>query len=86
VPFYVACPSSTLDLDTPDGRAIVIEERGEDEVTSFGARPTAPVGIKVRNPAFDVTPHELVTGFITELGIVSAPYATNLHALFGADR
>lgn len=86
VPFYVACPSSTLDFDTPDGRAIVIEERGDEEVTSFGARATAPAGIKVRNPAFDVTPHALVTGFITELGIVSAPYAKHLDGLFGAHR
>jgi methylthioribose-1-phosphate isomerase len=86
VPFYVACPSSTLDLDTPDGQAIVIEERGAAEVTSFGARATAPNGIKVRNPAFDVTPHDLVTGYLTELGIVSEPYQANLTALFGVHR
>lgn len=86
VPFYVACPSSTLDLETPDGRSIVIEERGAAEVTSFGARPTAPTGIKVRNPAFDVTPHTLVTGYVTELGIVSEPYGQNLASMFGAHR
>jgi methylthioribose-1-phosphate isomerase len=78
IPFYVACPSSTIDLNTPSGDRIPIEEREAWEVTSFGARRTAPEGIKVRNPAFDVTPHELVTGFITEKGIVGPDYKTNL--------
>ncbi|GAB2878842.1 S-methyl-5-thioribose-1-phosphate isomerase [Paraburkholderia jirisanensis] len=84
LPFYVACPSSTLDFQTPDGRNIVIEERREDEVTHHGGRRMAPHGIKVRNPAFDVTPHDLVTGYITERGIVRTPFDTNLAALFGA--
>jgi methylthioribose-1-phosphate isomerase len=83
VPFYVACPSSTLDLQTREGSEIVIEERNDDEVTQLGGRPIAPLDIKVRNPAFDVTPHELVTGYITEAGIVSAPFDANLAALFG---
>lgn len=73
IPFYVACPSSTVDLNTPTGADIVIEEREADEVCNFGARRTAPEGMKVRNPAFDVTPNELVTGIITELGILRAP-------------
>ncbi len=83
IPFYVACPSSTIDFDTPNGAGIPIEERDPSEVTEFGARRTAPKGIQVRNPAFDVTPNELVTGLITEKQIVSAPYGRNLKALFG---
>ncbi|MGK0290333.1 MAG: methylthioribose-1-phosphate isomerase [bacterium] len=82
IPFYVACPSSTLDFSTPTGKEIVIEERGEDEVTFFGERRTGPEGIQVRNPAFDVTPNELVTAIITEKGLVSTPYETNLGKLF----
>ena len=83
VPFYVACPSSTLDFQTPTGRGIVIEERRDSEVTHLGGKPIAPAGIKVRNPAFDVTPHDLVTGYITERGIVRTPFDANLAALFG---
>ncbi|MCI3925181.1 S-methyl-5-thioribose-1-phosphate isomerase [Paenibacillus sp. TRM 82003] len=82
IPFYVACPMSTIDLDTPTGADIPIEERHEDEVTiGFGKR-TAPHGVKVYNPAFDVTPAEYVTAIITEKGIVRAPYETNLRKLF----
>lgn len=83
IPFYVASPFSTIDLTTPTGADIVIEEREDDEVTHFGLRRTAPEGIKVRNPAFDVTPNELVTGIITDRGIVRAPYDKNLKELFG---
>jgi methylthioribose-1-phosphate isomerase len=82
IPFYVACPSSTLDLSTAQGADIVIEERRDDEVTHMGGHATAPAGVKVRNPAFDVTPHDLVTGFITERGIVEGPFDKNLAALF----
>ncbi|SIT43407.1 Methylthioribose-1-phosphate isomerase 1 [Paraburkholderia ribeironis] len=82
IPFYVACPSSTLDLRTAWGADIVIEERGADEVAQFAGRRIAPKGIQVRNPAFDVTPHALVTGIVTELGIVRAPFEANLAALF----
>lgn len=78
IPFYVACPYSTIDFDTPDGKAIVIEERGNAEVTEFGDRRTAPAGIAVRNPAFDVTPHTLVTGLITDQGILRPPYVETL--------
>ncbi len=85
VPFYVACPSSTIDMDCPTGAEIPIEERAGEEVTSFGARRTAPEGIKTRNPAFDVTPNDMVAGLITERGIVRAPYAHNLAALFARE-
>jgi methylthioribose-1-phosphate isomerase len=85
VPFYVACPSSTLDLQTPDGSTIVIEERHGDEVTHLGGQQIAPAGIKVLNPAFDVTPHDLVTGYITERGIIAKPFEANLAALFQAE-
>lgn len=85
IPFYVALPSSTIDLDMPSGAGIPIEEREDHEVTSFGARQTAPEGVKVRNPAFDVTPNELVAGLITEKGIVRAPYTENLKAMFGQE-
>ncbi|MFT4438802.1 S-methyl-5-thioribose-1-phosphate isomerase [Caballeronia sp. 15715] len=85
IPFYVACPSSTLDLLTANGSDIVIEERQDHEVTHLAGHPTAPVDIKVRNPAFDVTPHDLVTGFITERGIVQQPFDRNFAALFSSN-
>ncbi|MEM8603148.1 MAG: S-methyl-5-thioribose-1-phosphate isomerase [Cyanobacteria bacterium P01_H01_bin.121] len=78
IPFYVACPYSTIDFNTPTGQAITIEERGEAEVTHFGLRRTAPENIQYRNPAFDVTPNQLVTGLITERGILRPPYAESL--------
>jgi len=81
IPFYVACPTSTIDLNTPSGGQIPIEERDENEVTeSFGKR-TAPYGVKVFNPAFDVTPNEYVTAIITEKGIVRPPYDIRLREL-----
>ncbi|MFT6559306.1 MAG: methylthioribose-1-phosphate isomerase [Sneathiella sp.] len=83
IPFYVACPSSTIDHDTPTGAGIPIEEREDHEVTNFGARRTAPENIKVRNPAFDVTPNELVAGLITEKQIITAPYTENINRIFG---
>jgi len=70
LPFYVAAPTSTIDLTLNDGREIPIEERGAEEVTSFGGRPVAPAGVKVYNPAFDLTPARLVRAFITEQGII----------------
>lgn len=86
IPFYVASPASTIDLDTPTGNEIIIEERGSEEVTFFGARRTAPEGIQVRNPAFDVTPAELVTAIITDRGMVYPPYGKTLRELFGKKR
>jgi len=81
IPFYVACPSSTVDLDTRMGRAIPIEERGPEEVRNFGGRQTSPDNVNVWNPAFDVTPARYVTGIITEKGILEAPYGENLRDL-----
>lgn len=69
IPFYVAAPYSTFDDTTPDGGAIVIEERNPEEVTHGFGRQTAPNGIAVYNPAFDVTPFELITAFVTDRGI-----------------
>jgi len=70
VPFYVAAPTSTIDAATKTGRDIPIEERDAAEVTSFGHRETAPEGMDVYNPAFDVTPASLITSIITEKGVV----------------
>jgi methylthioribose-1-phosphate isomerase len=83
VPFYVAAPVSTIDLDTAEGRQIPIEERDAREVTHVKNVRLAPVGAKVFNPAFDVTPHALITGIITERGIARAPYTESLAALVG---
>lgn len=82
IPFYVASPLSTIDLDTETGAEIPIEERPDEEITRMGDRRVAPVDIKVFNPAFDVTPNEYVTAIITEKGIVRAPYKENLKKLF----
>ncbi len=69
VPFYVACPESTIDRAIADGSSIVIEERSADEVTGYNGVRWAPDGVRVHNPAFDVTPAELITGIITENGV-----------------
>jgi methylthioribose-1-phosphate isomerase len=69
VPFYVAAPSSTVDIATPDGAAIPIEERAGEEVAALGGRRTAPAGVQIWNPAFDVTPAGLVTAIITDRGV-----------------
>ena len=69
IPFYVAAPVSTFDFSTETGKDIVIEQRSETEVTEVNGMRIAPIGSKALNPAFDVTPAELVTGFITEKGI-----------------
>jgi methylthioribose-1-phosphate isomerase len=82
VPFYVAAPLSTIDLQTPDGDAIPIEERHHKEVTHVGTTQIAPAGAKVFNPSFDVTPHRLIAGIITEKGVARAPYSESLAALF----
>ena len=70
VPFYVAAPSSTVDLAARDGSAIPIEERGGDEISTWGGRRTVPPGVQVWNPAFDVTPADLVTAIITDRGVL----------------
>ncbi len=84
IPFYVACPLSTIDPATPDGGAIAIEERAPEEVTGFRDCQWAAAGVQVRNPAFDVTPAELVTALITERGVVWRPNQENIAALLAA--
>jgi len=84
IPFYVACPVSTLDLSIEAGSAIPIEERGREEVAGYGAETWAPDGVPVFNPAFDVTPAELVTALITEAGVVRKPDRASLRALVGS--
>jgi len=81
IPFYVAAPLSTIDLDTPDGSLIPIEERPDREVTHVGSARLTPEGAKVRNPAFDVTPAKFVTAIITERGIARPPYEESLARL-----
>ena len=78
VPFYVAAPLSTIDLATPDGDRIPIEERDQREVTHLGSSRLTPVGVNIRNPAFDVTPHRYITGIITERGIFRPPFSESL--------
>jgi methylthioribose-1-phosphate isomerase len=83
IPFYVAAPISTVDLQTPDGAGIPIEERNDKEVTHVGSSRITPEGARIRNPAFDVTPSKYVTAIITERGIARAPYEESLAALVG---
>ena len=83
VPLYVALPCSTIDLSIPDGSGIPIEERDPSEVRTLYGVQTAPAEVEVYNPAFDVTPHSLVTGIITEKGVVYPPFRENLARLFG---
>jgi methylthioribose-1-phosphate isomerase len=83
IPFYVAAPISTLDLTLKNGEEIPIEERHAKEVTHLNGFPVAPEGIKVRNPAFDVTPAKYITGIVTERGVVRGDYETALAALVG---
>ena len=82
IPFFVAAPLSTIDLSTPDGDQIPIEERDQREVSHLGSSQMTPVGAKIRNPAFDVTPHRYITGIITERGILHPPYADSLKQAF----
>jgi methylthioribose-1-phosphate isomerase len=81
IPFYVAAPFSTLDLKIPDGSHIPIEERDPSEVTHMGGIRVVPDGVPVFNPAFDVTPHQLVTAIITDRGVAQAPYSESLSKL-----
>ena len=82
IPFYVAAPLSTIDLNTPDGSQIPIEERSAREVTHVGGTQLAAAGALVWNPAFDVTPNAFISGIITERGIFRAPYTESLRAAF----
>ena len=81
VPFYVAAPVSTIDQSTPTGAQIPIEERSEREVTHVGSMRLAPEGVGIWNPAFDVTPHRLIAGIITEHGICRTPFSQSLKAV-----
>jgi methylthioribose-1-phosphate isomerase len=78
IPFYVCAPTSSVDVETSDGSGIAIEERRADEVLELRGVRIAPIGTEVRNPAFDVTPAELITGIVTEEGVVRAPFEPGL--------
>jgi methylthioribose-1-phosphate isomerase len=81
IPFYVAAPISTVDLETPDGSQIPIEQRNAKEVTHMAGKQVTPTGVGIENPAFDVTPARYVTAIITEKGVARAPYDQSLRAL-----
>jgi len=81
IPFYVAAPYSTFDLTIENGDAIPIEERSHEEVTNFAGCRTAPEGVKVCNPAFDVTPHKYITAIITEKGVLRPPFNESLKCM-----
>jgi methylthioribose-1-phosphate isomerase len=81
IPFYVACPWSTIDLATANGDAIPIEQRAAIEVTHHGGKQLTPHGVGIENPAFDVTPAKYVTAIITERGVLRAPYGEALRGL-----
>lgn len=86
VPFYVAAPTSTIDLSISSGDQIPIEERNPDEVTTIAGTRITPEGIQVANPAFDITPERYITAIITELGIVTRPYTHGLLRLFNKEK
>lgn len=83
IPFYVAAPSTTFDLSLPDGQQIPIEQRNVAEVVQGFGQRTAPEGINVYNPAFDVTPGSLIAGFITERGLLAPPYEDSIKTMSG---
>jgi methylthioribose-1-phosphate isomerase len=84
IPFYVAAPTSSIDISVADGSAILIEERSASEVTGYAGVQWAPEGVSVANPAFDITPAELVSGLFTEKGVVTRPDERTIRALFPA--
>ncbi|MEJ7710759.1 MAG: hypothetical protein WKF84_13050 [Pyrinomonadaceae bacterium] len=81
MPFYVAAPISTIDYEISTGDEIPIEERGSEEVTHIRGSQLTPTGVAVHNPAFDVTPHELITAIITDRGVARKPYTESLQSL-----
>jgi methylthioribose-1-phosphate isomerase len=81
IPFYVAAPLSTVDLQCRSGAAIPVEQRPGDEVAVIGEHRLVPSGVAISNPAFDVTPARLVTAIITDAGIASRPYRSSLRRL-----
>jgi len=87
IPFYMFAPLSTVDMETADGSGIKIEQRDPAEVTElFFKERVAPEGVKVFNPAFDVVDHELITGIVTEAGIITAPFEENFERVMGANK
>jgi len=84
IPFYVAAPLSTFDLKS-NPEEVIIEQRKPSEVTGIGDKKTAPDDIEVLNPAFDMTPPELISGIITEKGVAKAPYEESIKRLFKAN-
>jgi len=84
IPFYVAAPFSTIDLNTPDGSKIPIEERNAKEVTHIAGKQMVPDGVSVENPAFDVTPAKYIAAIITERGVVREPYGDSIKKLADA--
>ncbi|GAH85085.1 unnamed protein product, partial [marine sediment metagenome] len=78
IPFYVAAPTTTIDLSLASGDEIPIEQRSPNEVTHIQGISIAPEGIDVANPAFDVTPHKYITAIITERGIIKEPYGEGM--------
>jgi methylthioribose-1-phosphate isomerase len=86
IPFYVAAPTSTLDLSLPTGRNIPVEERAPEEVTHFRGIRITPKEVRAFNPAFDITPHSLIQCIITEKGIVRKPFPTNLKKILIRER
>ena len=83
IPFYVAAPWSTIDMNMPSGEGIPIEQRSPREVTHHAGKQIAPDGVLVENPAFDVTPQKYITAIITERGIAKPPLADSLKELAG---
>jgi len=83
VPFYVAAPTSTIDLSLESGDEILIEERSAEEVTHFQGVAIAPIGVEVENPAFDITPHRYISAIITERGVIREPYEMGLRKVVG---
>ena len=86
IPFYVAAPVSTLDMSLSTGAEIPIEERDASEITHIRDHQLAPDGISVQNPAFDVTPHELITAIITDKGVAEAPFEVSLRKFFDSEK
>jgi methylthioribose-1-phosphate isomerase len=82
IPFYVVAPLSTFDRTIAEGKDIPIEERSREEVIAFAGKPTAPAKVKVYNPAFDVTDHQLITAIVTEKGIIRPPFKANIQKVF----
>ena len=83
IPFYIAAPSSTFDLKTKTGKDIPIEQRSADEIRFYNKKQIAPDGVKIYNPAFDVTPAENITAIITERGVIEKPNKRKIAKHFG---